>query len=40
MVAEAFRAVKIEFPFLGLKQGPMMHAINVAIEAGQMFQRR
>jgi hypothetical protein len=37
IVAAAFHSVKTEFPFLGLKQGPMMHAIKVALDTGHMF---
>jgi hypothetical protein len=36
----AFSSSRLEFPFLGLRQGPMMSAIKRALETGQMFPPR
>jgi len=41
IVATVFRAVNVEFPFLGLRsQGAMMHEINRALDAGRMIPPR
>lgn len=36
VIKAAFASSRIEFPFLGLKLGPMMSAVNRALESGQM----
>lgn len=36
VVKAAFSSSRLEFPFLGLKQGPMMSAIKRTLETGQM----